>query len=55
VKKLFVTTVSILLLILTWLALDDIMTGSESSRLLEWLVVAVTVVWFGVVAIRLIR
>jgi hypothetical protein len=55
VKKLFVTAVSILLLGLTWLALDDITTGNESSRLLEWAVVAVTVGWFGTVSFRLIR
>ena len=52
-KKVAVTAVSLALLVLSWLALDDITTGSEPSHALEWAMVVVTVVWFtGLAVVR---
>jgi hypothetical protein len=38
--------ISVLLLVLNWLALDDITTGTEPSTWMEWTVVATTLLWF---------
>lgn len=53
VTKTVIIVISLLLLVLSWLALDDITTGSEPSNGLEWAVLVVTVVWFaGLAAAR---
>jgi hypothetical protein len=49
-KRAAIVGVSILLLVLAWLALDDIITGQEPSHALEWAMVAVTVIWFSALA-----
>jgi len=50
-KKAVVFAVSLALVTLAWLALDDITTGSEPSHALEWAMVASTVVWFAGLAV----
>jgi hypothetical protein len=55
-KRATILSISILLLVLAWVALDDITTGQEPSHTLEWAMVAVTVIWFSVLAgARLLR
>jgi hypothetical protein len=55
-KRVTVLSTSILLLVLAWLALDDITTGGEPSHTLEWAMVAVTAIWFSVIGCaRLLR
>ena len=49
-KALAVIALSVLLLGLAWLALDDITTGREPSFALEWAAVGVCAVWFLVLA-----
>lgn len=51
-KKTAIWITSVVLLALCWLALDDITTGSEPSFLMEWLMVAGTALWFGILAVR---
>ena len=51
VTKTVVILVSLLLVVLSWLALDDITTGSERSHALEWGMVVATMVWFATLAI----
>jgi hypothetical protein len=43
--------VSLELLALAWLALDDITIGSEPGHLLEWGIVAVTLGWFAALVV----
>ncbi len=51
-SKPLVVLVSILLGVLCLLALDDITTGREPSFVLEWVIVALTGLWFAGLAWR---
>ena len=44
--------ISIALLVTSWLALDDITTGTESNTWLEWLWVSTTLIWFLILGVR---
>jgi hypothetical protein len=53
VKKAAIVAVSLVFGALSWLALDDITTGSEPSHALEWGIVVLTMVWFtGLAVVR---
>ena len=54
-KTLFLFVVTIVLLVLCWLALDDITTGTEPSKKLEWATVGLTVVWLAALGAMLRR
>ena len=43
--------VSLVVLALAYAALDDITTGRQPSFVLEWVMVAVALVWFAVVPV----
>jgi hypothetical protein len=51
IRTLILTLVSLAVLALCWLALDDITTGRQPSFYLEWAMVAVGALWFGGLAL----
>ncbi len=55
-KRAAIFTISIILLVLCWAALDDITTGDQPHYYLEWMFVSLTVVWFvGLIAFTIMR
>ncbi len=55
-KRFLTFTISIILLVLCYAALDDITTGNQPHYVLEWIFVSLTLVWFvGLIAFRIIR
>ena len=55
-KRAAIFTISIILLVLCYAALDDITTGTEPSHVLEWMFVSLTIAWFiGLFAFTIIR
>ena len=55
-KRFLTFTISIILLVLCYAALDDITTGDQPSHVLEWMFVWLTVVWFvGLLVARIAR
>ena len=55
-KRFRTITISIILLVLCYAALDDITTGDEPSHVLEWMFVSLTIVWFvGLIAATITR
>ncbi len=48
----WIVAVSVLALSLSWLALDDITTGGETSLTLEWLMLGASMAWFAGLGIR---
>ena len=55
-KRAAIFTISIILLVLCYAALDDITTGSQLHYVLEWMFVSLTLVWFvGLIAFTIIR
>ncbi len=54
-KAVTIIALSAILLVLAWLALDDITTGHEPSFALEWAAVGVCAAWFLVLALGLRR
>ena len=55
-KRAAIFTISIILLVLSYAALDDITTGNQPHYVLEWMFVSLTLVWFvGLIAFTIIR
>ena len=55
-KRFLAFTISIILLVLCYAALDDITTGNQPHYVLEWMFVSLTVAWFvGLVVVKLTR
>lgn len=53
-KRFLTFTISIILLVLCYAALDDITTGNQPHYVLEWMFVSLTLVWFvGLIAFRI--
>ncbi len=47
--------ISVVLLLLSWAALDDITTGNEAKYHLEWMFISLTIAWFGGILAARIR
>lgn len=54
-KTVVLTLVTVILLGLCWLALDDITTGHEPNFRAEWAMVGATVVWLAALGVMLRR
>ncbi len=54
-KRPLILTVSVALVALSLLALDDITTGNQPHFRLEWAMVAVTAAWFATLLISKLR
>ena len=53
-RRATIFTISVILLVLCYAALDDITTGNQPHYVLEWIFVSLTVAWFvGLVVIKL--
>ena len=50
VRRAILWTVSLILLGLAWLALDDITTGNQPHFVVEWTMVAAAAAWFVALA-----
>ena len=55
-RRATIFTISIVLLVLCYAALDDITTGNQPHHVLEWMFVSLTIVWFvGLIAATITR
>lgn len=54
-KSFVLAVVTIVLVALCWLALDDITTGAQPSFRLEWAMVGLTVAWLAALGAMLRR
>lgn len=54
-KRFLLITFSIILIAVSWLALDDITTGDQPHFVFEWIVVFTSIAWFaGLIAFRIV-
>ena len=46
-KRVLISLVSVVVLLLCLAALDDITTGTEPNHILEWTMVCAGIIWYG--------